>query len=65
MIVYRTLQVRRAFDAQDEDAARGELTALSREAALLAAQPLLIESPLLLRQRIASEREPSGRGGSS
>ena len=65
VLAERIRQVGVAWSAADEDAARAELVALSREAALLAKSYPLFPSVLAARQRIASERERTPRGGSS
>jgi hypothetical protein len=65
IIARRVRAIAEAQIHQDESVLRGELLALTDEAALLARQPVLIESPLRARLRIAAERDPSGRGGSS
>jgi hypothetical protein len=56
----------RAWFVQDEAEAREALRALSAEADLLAkCHPLPLPDRLARRQRVAAEREPTGRSGSS
>jgi len=65
MLASRVREVGWAFAHRDEDAARESLRALAAEASLLAACDPLCRSSFDNRVRVASERDPVGRGGSS
>jgi hypothetical protein len=65
ILANRVREVAWAFVHGDENAARESLRQLAAEASLLAASDPLCRSQFDNRVRVAIEREPAGRGGSS
>ena len=66
MLAERVRQVSRAWREGNVDAVRMELAALGAEASLLSRMySLPLGSTLAVRQKVAAEKEPSGRGATS
>ena len=66
MLAERVSQVGRAWREGDVDAVRMELAALGAEASLLSRMyPIPLGSMLAARQKVAAEKEGTGRGATN